>query len=446
MAKHFDLVLEGGTVVSHAGKHVCDIGVVRGQIAALGQLKQSVSAEVINCTGLHILPGVIDTHVHFREPGALQKEDLASGSLSAVMGGVTAFFEMPNTTPPTTSAEALASKVAIGTDRAFCDFAFYVGATLENIEELGHLERLPGCCGIKVFMGASTGTLLVESDEGIAAVLRQANRRVAFHSEDEERLRRRVSQQREGDPSSHSQWRDAEAALLGTRRLLKLASEAGKRIHVLHVTTSEEMQLLALHKAVATVEVTPQHLTLTSPEAYDRLGTRAQMNPPLRDETHAAGLWLGTAQGVADTIGSDHAPHTLEEKAKSYPLSPSGMPGVQTLVPIMLDHVNAGRLSLESFVDLTAHGPQRVFGIANKGRIAVGYDADFTIVDLKMQRLIEDKWIASRCGWTPFAGRLVTGWPVGTVVRGQRVVWEDQLLLAEGAGKPVRFSEALHSA
>jgi dihydroorotase len=358
------------------------------------------------------------------------------------MGGVTAVFEMPNTSPLTTSAEALADKVARGRKGMFCDFAFYVGATRENVDELDALERLPGSAGIKVFMGSSTGNLLVDDEESLSRVIAALSRRAAFHSEDEARLIERQDIRREGDPASHTDWRDPQAALISTQRLVRLAREHGKRVHVLHISTGEEMEFLAKHKDVASVEATPQHLTLTVPEAYQALGAKAQMNPPLRDAAHQKILWWGLNQGVVDVLGSDHAPHTLEEKAQSYPASPSGMPGVQTLIPIMLDHVNSRKLSLERFVDLTSHGPQRIFGIACKGRIAAGYDADFTIVDLAAKRTIEDDWIASRCGWTPFAGRSVTGWPKGTVIRGRRVMWEDEILGTPG-GEPVRFLEAL---
>ena len=441
LAQTFDLVLKGGTLVSHAGEGVADIGVRDGIIAAIGAVAGDRAAETIDATGLHILPGVIDTQVHFREPGLEDKEDLASGSRSAVLGGVTAVFEMPNTKPATTSEAALADKVARATGRMHCDFAFFVGATRDNVADLAALERLPGAAGIKVFMDSSTGNLLVDDEETLARVLATINRRAAFHAEDEARLKARTRMQREGDASSHSEWRDAEAALNATARLLRLASEAGKRVHVLHVSTEAEMALLAQHKDVATVEVTPQHLTLTAQEAYAALGTLAQMNPPLRDREHQEALWRALDQGVVDVLGSDHAPHTLEEKSKSYPATPSGMPGVQTLVPVMLDHVNAGRLSLARFVDLTSAGPARVFNIAGKGRIAVGYDADLTIVDLKAERVIENDWIGSKCGWTPFAGRKVKGWPVGTILRGRIAMWDGEL--GEAQGRPVRFLEAL---
>ena len=444
MAETFDIVFKGGTVVNHAGEGVADLGVRDGRIAAIGEIAEGLAGETIDARGLHILPGVIDTQVHFREPGMEHKEDLETGSRSAVLGGVTAVFEMPNTKPPTTSAAALAAKVAAATGRMYCDFAFFVGATRENVDELGELERLPGAAGVKVFAGSSTGNLLVDDEETLARILATIRRRAAFHSEDEARLKSRVGVQREGDPSSHTEWRDPIAALASTERLLRLATEAGKRIHILHVSTGAEMELLSLHKDVASVEVTPQHLTLATPEAYDRLGTRAQMNPPLRDRAHQALLWWGLSQGVVDVLGSDHAPHTLEEKSGTYPATPSGMPGVQTLVPVMLDHVNAGRLTLARFMDLTSAGPQRLFGIAGKGRIAVGYDADLTVVDLKKERVIEDAWIGSKCGWTPFAGRKVKGWPVGTVVRGRIAMWDGEL--GQAGGAPVRFGEALPQA
>jgi dihydroorotase len=442
MAETYDLILAGGTVVNQDGIGARDIGVRGGRIAALGDIAKAAAGERIDCRGLHILPGVIDTQVHFREPGATHKEDLETGSRAAVLGGVTAVFEMPNTDPLTVDVATLMNKVERARGRMHCDFAFFVGGTHDNVANLAELERLPGAAGIKVFMGSSTGKLLVADDAGLRAILKTIRRRASFHAEDERRLEERKKLRVEGDPASHPVWRDATAALKATKRLVAVAAVAGKRVHVLHVSTAEEMQFLADHKDVASVEVTPQHLTLAAPECYARLGTRAQMNPPLRDAHHRKALWQAVANGVADILGSDHAPHTAEEKAKPYPASPSGMPGVQTLLPVMLDHVNAGRLSLERFVDMTSAGPQRVFGIAGKGRIAVGYDADFAIVDLKRKATITNKWIASRCGWTPYDGMKVSGWPVGTFVRGKRVMWEGEIV-TPGEGAAVRFLEAL---
>jgi dihydroorotase len=444
MADTYDLILKGGTVANHDGVGPRDLGVRAGRFAAIGDLSRASAGEVIDCRGLHLLPGVIDTQVHFREPGLTHKEDLESGSLSAVMGGVTAVFEMPNTDPLTVSAQTLADKVKRGHHRMHCDFAFFVGATVDNTKDLTELERLPGCAGIKVFMGSSTGSLLVADDAGLRGVLKVIRRRASFHAEDEPRLNERKNLRVEGDARSHPVWRDEVAALKATQRLVAIAHETGARVHVLHVSTLQEMEFLVGHKDVASVEVTPHHLTLEAPACYERLGTRAQMNPPVRDATHRSGIWNGIKNAVVDVLGSDHAPHTREEKAKAYPGSPSGMTGVQTLVPIMLDHVNAGRLPLLRFVDLTSAGPARLFGIATKGRIAVGYDADLTVVDLKRRETITDKWVASRAGWTPYDGVTVTGWPVGTVVRGRKVMWEGKLA-APAQGERVRFLETLAS-
>jgi len=441
MTSAFDLILKRGTVVNHDGVGRRDIGVTGDRIAAIGDLSRASAGEIIDCTGLHVLPGVVDSQVHFREPGLEHKEDLESGSRAAVLGGVTAVFEMPNTNPLTTSEATLADKVARATGRMHCDFAFWVGGTRENAPHVGELERLPGAAGIKVFMGSSTGDLLVEDDEGVASILRNTRRRAAFHSEDEFRLRQRLGERIAGDPASHPVWRDVTAALQCTERLVRIARATRARIHVLHISTAEEIDFLEQHKDVATCEATPHHLTMTSDD-YARLGTLLQMNPPVRDVRHRDGVWRGIGQGIVDVLGSDHAPHTLEEKAKPYPASPSGMTGVQTLVPIMLDHVNAGRLTIERFVDLTSHGPGRLFGIAGKGRIAAGYDADFTIVDLKRSETITNAQAGSRAGWTPYDGRQVTGWPIGTIVRGSRVMWEGEIV-TPSAGRPVRFSEAL---
>ena len=440
MAESYDVLIKGGTVVNHDGIGQRDIGIVGGRIAAIGRLDPAGAAELVDASDLHVLPGVIDTQVHFREPGLEQKEDLETGSRAAVVGGVTAVFEMPNTKPLTTSADTLSDKVERARHRMFCDFAFYVGGTRENVDDIPTLENLQASAGIKVFMGASTGDLLVEDEPSLDRIIGRIRRRAAFHSEDEARLRERAGLRRQGDPSSHPVWRDEIAAMIATERLVRLAEAHRKRIHVLHVSTAEEIAFLGLHKEWASVEVTPHHLTLVAPDCYERLGTFAQMNPPVRDERHRQAIWAGIASGVVDVLGSDHAPHTREEKEHPYPESHSGMTGVQTLVPIMLDHVNAGRLSLTRFVDLTSHGPARLFGIRGKGRLAVGYDADLTVVDMKRTETITHNWIQSRSRWTPYDGVQVKGWPVGTFVRGRCVAWNGDIL-APADGEPVRFLE-----
>ena len=444
MADKYDLVIRRGKVFTPSGVSEADIAVAGGRIVALGDLADIKAEEVIDAQGLHVLPGVIDTQVHFREPGLEYKEDLASGTAGAALGGVTAVFEMPNTNPSTTTAEALGDKLDRAKGRAWCDHAFFVGAAKENLNDLAKLERLPGCCGIKIFMGSSTGTLLVEDDETLLSVLSQGSRRIAVHSEDEYRLRerRKIVEAEGASVHLHPEWRDVETAVNATRRLLDLARKARRRIHVLHVTTAEEIPLLAACHDLATVEVTPQHLTLAAPDCYDTLGSLAQMNPPIREARHRDALWRAVSQGLVAVIGSDHAPHTLEEKQKPYPESPSGMTGVQTLLPLLLDHMHHGRLSLERLVDLTSAGAARLYNILGKGRIALGYDGDFTLVDLAARRTITNDWIASKTGWTPFDGREVTGWPVATIIRGHVVMREDELL-GFPLGAAVRFAECL---
>lgn len=437
--ERFDLLIKRGVIATPSGLEEADVGIRAGRIAALGSLARADAAAVLDARRLHILPGVVDTQVHFREPGLEHKEDIASGTAGAALGGVTAVFEMPNTRPATTGAAELADKCRRAEGRAWVDLAFWLGATPGNAEHLAELERLPGCAGVKMFMGSSTGDLLVAEDADVARVLRNGTRRVAVHAEDETRLKQRHTIVAGGAaPSMHPEWRDAETAIAATRRVLALAEASRRRVHVLHVTTAEEMALLAAHRDLASVEVTPQHLTLEAPGCYEELETFAQMNPPIRDARHREALWRALADGIVDCIGSDHAPHTREEKKQPYPQSPSGMPGVQTLLPIMLDHMAKGRLSLQRLIDLTSAGPARLFGLPGRGRIAVGYRADLSIVDLKARRMITHRWIASRCGWTPFDGMTVTGWPIATIVGGGLVMREDALC-GEPAGKLVRF-------
>lgn len=438
MSDTFDLVIRNGQVATPGGLVQTDIGVAEGRIAALGPIAASQAGETFDAAGLHVLPGVIDAHVHFREPGLTHKEDFETGARAAVLGGVTAVFEMPNSDPVTTTAERLLDKLARAKGRMACDYAFYIGGSAENAGMLGELERLPGCAGVKIFMGASTGSLLLADEEGLVRALRSGRRRMSFHAEDEERLQRRKGLALSGRPDTHPVWRDSECAHAAAQRLLRLARAAGRQIHVLHATTAEEMALYALNRDIATVEVTANHLTLVAPDCYERLGAYAQMNPPVRDAAHRAALWQAVANGLIDAIGSDHAPHTRAEKDGVYPQTPSGMPGVQTLVPVLLTHVAEGRLSLQRLVDLTSAGPARIYGIAGKGRIAAGYDADFTLVDLKAVRTIRNADMASRCGWTQFDGMQATGWPMATVVRG-RIAMRDGEAQDAPSGAPVRF-------
>ncbi|MEZ0393298.1 MAG: dihydroorotase [Pseudobdellovibrionaceae bacterium] len=418
------------------------IGVKDGKIRYIGN-ENHPAAQIIDGKGLHLLPGIIDSQVHFREPGMIQKEDLGTGTAAAALGGVTSIFEMPNTNPPTTNQELHADKLRRAAEKAWVNHAFYIGASHENVAELAELEKIPYCPGIKIFMGSSTGSLLVEDDPTLEKIFRQGFRRLIFHSEDEERLRERKHIAVESkDVRNHPIWRDELTALRSTERLIALAEKTKRPAHVLHVTTAEEMALLKQKKnkkfGLISVEVLPQHLTLAAPECYERLGTLAQQNPPIRDQRHQDALWKAVLDGTVDVMGSDHAPHTLEEKKREYPSSPSGVPGVQTMLPIMLDHVHQGRLPLTRLVELLCENPRHVFGCKSKGRIELGLDADLTLVDLKKTRTIENKWIASRCGWTPFDGMKVTGWPIMTIINGTPVMQDNQLL-GTPRGRPVEF-------
>lgn len=440
MSDALDLILRGGKCFTPGGLSQVDLGIRKGRIVEMmGSIRAATHSE-LDARGLTILPGVIDTQVHFREPGLEHKEDLQSGTAAAACGGVTTIFEMPNTHPNTDTAEALSDKISRAAGRAWVNHAFFIGATAANARELAELELLPGCSGVKVFMGSSTGSLLVADQGTLLRVLRSGRRRVAVHCEDETRLleRKALISGPDANVKQHPVWRDEETALRATSRLLSAAKQTGRPVHVLHVTTAQEIELLARHKDHASVEVTPQHLSLAAPECYERLGSHAQMNPPIREDRHRAALWHAIRDGVVDVLGSDHAPHTADEKAQPYPKSPSGMPGVQTMLPLMLNHVHEGRLSLARLVDLLCSGPARLYNISNKGRIAVGYDADLTLVDLAAKRTISSADMKSKAGWTPFEGMQVTGYPQMTVVGG-RVVMRDGELQGEAQGTPARF-------
>ena len=438
MPAHYDLLIRGGTCVLPWGEFAIDVGVRDGRIAALGATGATAD-RVLDAAGLHVLPGLIDPHVHLRDPGDPAIETIPTGTKAAVLGGLAAVFDMPNTSPSITGADRLAWKQDYVEQHAWCDMGLYVGAAKSNIPELAELELGRGVCGVKVFAGSSTGDLLVEDDASLEAVMRSGRRRVSYHSEDEARLQARRGMFKSGDPyARHMEWRDEECAFLGTRRLMALARKTGRPAHILHVSTAEELDYLGGFRDVATAELLVNHLTQVAPDVYEQLGGLGVMNPPIRGRRHWEAAWAAVRDGTADTVGSDHAPHALAAKRRPWPECPAGLTGVQTLVPVMLDHVAAGRLSLARMVDLMCAGPARVYGAVGKGRLAVGYDADFTLVDLKRRRVIEDSWIVSPCGWTPFHGMKVTGWPAATVVRGHLVMQDDEAL-GGPVGRLVRF-------
>lgn len=440
MAEHFDLLIRGGTCVLPWGEAQADVGVRDGRIAAIGAPSTAARTadHVVEAAGLHVLPGLIDPHVHFRDPGDPAVETIPDGSRGAVLGGITAVFDMPNTQPSIVDAERVAWKQDYVQGASWCDMGLYVGAARTNVDALAALELMDGVCGVKVFAGSSTGDLLIEDDATLEAVMRSGRRRISYHSEDEFRLQERKPLFPSGPFSNHAVWRDEECAFLGTRRLMALARKTGRPAHILHVSTAEELAYLPAFRDVATVELLVNHLTQWAPDVYDQLGGYGVMNPPIRDKRHYEAAWEAVRNGTADTIGSDHAPHPRAAKERPWPATAAGLTGVQTLAPIMLDHVNAGRLTLARMVDLMSAGPARVYGAVGKGRLAMGYDADFTLVDMKARRTIEESWIASPCGWTPFAGKPITGWPTATIVRGHVVMHDDEVL-GTPTGQLVRF-------
>lgn len=421
-------------------EEITDIAINNGKIIQIGNIS-GVASRTLKAKGLHLLPGTIDTQVHFRDPGFPEKETLMSGSRAAIFGGVTSFFEMPNTNPPTLTALDLNDKLTRAKNKSWCNYAFYMGVSPSNVEKLSELEFLPGVCGIKMFMGSSTGNLIVGSDDTINKALASGKRRMAIHAEDEDRLneRKKIVLDKPNHVELHPVWRDETTAILATKKILSLARQHNRKVHVLHVTTAEEVEILSSYRDIASFEITPQHLTLFAPDCYERLGTLAQMNPPIREKRHQEALWKAVATGLVDVIGSDHAPHTLSEKKQIYPNTPSGMTGVQTILPLMLHHSLNGKLPLTRVVELLAQNPAKLFGIKKKGQIAVGYDADLTLVDLKTKKEVKNSWIQSACGWTPYDGMVLDGAVVATLVAGQILMRDDQIL-GTPKGKPLEFS------
>ena len=437
MSDNYSLIIKNGSCYVNGKLKKTDLALDGNKIKKIGKIEVN-STKVFDASNKIVLPGVIDTQVHFREPGSTDREDLESGSRAAVLGGVTSVFEMPNTNPPTSNLVEFDKKLKLAKNRMHCNYAFYFGATPDNVDQLSKLKSLKGCCGVKLFAGSSTGKLLVDKEADIEKVISQSDRIISIHSEDEEILNLRKKFIKEGDVHSHPEWRNAECAMSSTRRVVKIAERYNKQIHVLHVTTKDEVDFLAMHKKNATFEITPQHLTLYAPDCYDKIGTFAQMNPPIRKKEHHDRLWVAVKNSVVDILGSDHAPHSKEDKNKKYPASPSGMPGVQTILPIMLNHINNEKLNLEKLVKLMCENPCRIFGIKNKGYIKEDFDADLTIIDMNKEQTIKNEMMASKCGWTPFNNMIIKGFPIATIING-KVVMSDGEVVTEGYGEPLEF-------
>jgi dihydroorotase len=437
MSDKFSLIIKNGSCYIDGKLTKTDIGLSGNKIKKIGKIELN-SSKVYDATDRVVLPGIIDTQVHFREPGSTDAEDLESGSRAAVLGGVTSLFEMPNTNPPTANLVEFDKKLQAAKNRMHSNYAFYFGATPHNTDQLAQLKHVEGCCGVKLFAGSSTGNLLVDKESDIEKVISSSDRIVSIHSEDEDIIKLRKKFIKNGDVHSHPEWRNVECAMSSTRRVVKIAERYDKKIHILHVTTKEEVDFLAMHKKNITFETTPQHLTLYAPDCYNRLGTYAQMNPPLRTKEHYDRLWIAIKNNIVDVLGSDHAPHLKENKDKVYPNTPSGMPGVQTIFPIMLDHVNNRKLTLEQLIKLMCENPCRIFGIKNKGYIKEGYDADLTIADMNKKVTIKNEMMVSKCGWTPFNNHKVKGFPTGTIVNGI-LVMRDGKIIEESKGTPLKF-------
>lgn len=427
----FEVVLKNAEIYQDGSFVKKDIGINGRLIAAISD--NLSGNEVIDLRGEKILPGFIDTQVHFREPGLTHKEDIGTGSQAAALGGVTTFFEMPNTTPPTTTAESIKEKVDIAKETSYVNFAFFMGGTDNNLEELKKAKDLEGCCGIKIFLGSSTGSLLLYEKDALLDIYKNTDCMISHHSENEVMLtERKPMLEKALSAHMHAEWRNVDTALSSTKRLIEIAKEAGRKVHILHISTKDEMEFLAKNKAHCTVEVLPQHLTLYAPDCYDRLDTYAQMNPPIRTDEHRQGLWEGVLNGTVDLIGSDHAPHLKSEKSKGYPNTPSGMPGVQTIVPLMLKHVHDGKLTLDHLVRLMCENPAKLFKL-NKGHIEVGRDADFTVVKTDSSWTVDHSKQASKCGWTPFHGMEMPTEITSTIVGGKVVMRNGELIEKNGA-------------
>jgi dihydroorotase len=405
------------------------------QVAPEIERPESVDQE-IDATGLVLLPGVIDPQVHFREPGLEHKEDLFTASCACAKGGVTSFLEMPNTRPLTTTQAALDDKLQRAAQKCVVNYGFFVGATEEVLPDL--LTATPAC-GIKIFMGSMHGPLLVDSEAFLDKIFAQGSRLIAVHAEDQARIRDR-RQQFAGitDPAIHSQIQDNQAALLATQLALKLSKKYQRRLHILHLSTAEEAELLRQDKpAWVTAEVTPQHLLLNT-DAYAEIGTLAQMNPPLRSSHDNEVLWQALKDGVLDFIATDHAPHTLEEKAQPYPNSPSGMPGVETSLPLMLTQAMQGHCTIAQVARWMSTNVAKAYGIPDKGSIAPGYDADLVLVDCQTYRPVLREELLTKCGWSPFEGWSLTGWAVFTIVGGQ-VVYDRGKVNTDIRGQALTF-------
>lgn len=431
-------LIQGATCVLPRETVRTNVVIEEGVIAEIDPASSVSVDETVSAAGLHLIPGVIDDQVHFREPGLTQKEDLFTGSRACAKGGVTTFLEMPNTNPTTTTRERLLEKLARAERRSVVNYGFYIGATPTNVDELAAATRTPG---IKIFIGSSTGELLVDEQEALERIFAETTLPICAHCEDESTIR--ANRERLGSDlqlADHSRIRDHQAALICTKRAVDLAMRHQHRFHVLHVSTAEEADFLKERRRYITSEVCPHHLFF-SIDDYDRLGTLVQMNPSVKTADDNRRLWEALLEGTIQIIATDHAPHTLDEKAVPYPKSPSGIPAVENSLALMLNQVHLGKCSLEQVVGWMCDGPARVWDMVGKGRIDVGYDADLVLVDLNKVETIRNADQLTKSKWSPWDGVTLTGWPVRTWVRGQTVFQLGQVVDTP-CGAEVMFDHA----
>ena len=432
------LLIKNGSLVNSSGVVKSDIFISGGKITQIGTSLNCEADRVIDAAGKYIFPGLIDPQVHFRDPGLTHKEDLKTGSMAAAAGGITTFFEMPNTNPSTITLEKLEKKYKVASEKCITNFSFFFGATNDNIEEI---KKMDNTCGLKIFMGSSTGDLLVDDDEALDRIFSCCDKIIAVHAEDEEILKEAEKKVSKDSFANHPDARPVEAALKATTKAVNLALKYKKRLHVLHLSTAEEVEFLRKHKSsgLITAETTPQHLLMHAPNIYNEIGSFAQMNPPIREKYHQKELWAGLRDGTIDCVATDHAPHTLEEKALPYGEAPSGMPGVQTSLTLMLNEVANEKINLEDVVKWMAENPAKLYNIKGKGFLKEGYDADITIVDMDCEKTILNENMYSKCGWTAFHNTTTKGWPIITIVNGN-IVYENDELNLDVFGKPVKFN------
>lgn len=394
------------------------------QISQIGSNLNLEANDIVDATGLHLLPGVIDDQVHFRDPGLTHKEDLRTGSHACAKGGVTTFLEMPNTNPATITLDALDAKLDIAAEKCVVNYGFYIGATPDNVEVLSQATRTPG---IKIFIGSSTGNLLVDQQKALERIFAGTSLTICAHCEDEATVR--ANSERLGGGSchaDHSRIRDHNAALIATKRAVDLADRHNHRFHVLHVSTAQEAEFLRTTSDLITAEACPHHL-LFNINDYERLGSLVQMNPSIKTSEDCDALWDALRNGAIEVVATDHAPHTREEKNQPYPKSPSGLPAVENSLALMLNAVHEGNCTLEQVVQWMCEAPARVWDIVNKGRITEGYDADLVLVDLAREHTIRNEDQLTKSGWSPWHGATLTGLPVRTWVMGQTVFSDGQV-------------------